>query len=277
MARALLLPLLIMICILARETIGCPSPKPKPKPKPKPRPPEDCEMKYEACDECEMKYEWSACNATCGWGSRSRPVMIHPAKYGGKSCKDKYNTERWKEIREFPPWHRYETYLVEDCNSGECKTPTGLAMQSLESRVCNNWNSGSDDDLKIKFKSTKSKSSCRTEILDRDTGFWESNWGRGYSETWGHNFLGSCAKEFRPSDDLEFRVEITTSKPTVLIKNLEICHLRVTFGTKDQKIRSSIWEWSRTDGPPGEGAWTISWDSGPVRTHWLKMKKMDLA
>jgi len=31
MARALLLPLLIMICILARETIGCPK-KPKPNP-----------------------------------------------------------------------------------------------------------------------------------------------------------------------------------------------------------------------------------------------------
>merc|ERR1712179_19973 len=148
MARALLLPLLIMICILARETIGCPSPKPKPKPKPKPRPPEDCEMKYEACDECEMKYEWSACNATCGWGSRTRPVMIHPAKYGGKSCKDKYNTERWKEIREFPPWHRYETYLVEDCNSGECGTPTEWTQWSTWS----SWSScsqspGGQEDL----------------------------------------------------------------------------------------------------------------------------------
>ena len=72
--------------------------------------------------------EWSACNATCGWGSRHKTIMIHPAKHGGKSCKDKYNTERWKEIRDDLDGYetkRYKTYLVEDCNSGECVTPMG--------------------------------------------------------------------------------------------------------------------------------------------------------
>ena len=152
----------------------------------------------------------------------------------------------------------------------------GLAMQSVESRVCNNWESGTKEDVKIRFKSTKSSSTCRTEVLDRAIGYMLTlphlsslltNWGRNTSETWGyeryeeegirdddHNYLGSCAKEFRPSDDLEFRVEIITDAPIDTIDDVEICHLRVRFGRKDQK-GSSIWEWSRTDGPPGEGAW----------------------
>ena len=151
----------------------------------------------------------------------------------------------------------------------------GLAMQSVESRVCNNWESGTKEDVKIRFKSTKSSSTCRTEVLDRAIGYMLTlphlsslltNWGRNTSETWGyeryeeegirdddHNYLGSCAKEFRPSDDLEFRVEMPASEH--LIDDVQICHLRVTFGSKDQK-GSSTWEWSGDWAyGKGEGAW----------------------
>ena len=55
-------------------------------------------------------------------------------------------------------------------------------------------------------------------------------------------------------DDLEFKVEVRPYARPWSTDQLEICHLRVRFGRKDQK-GSSIWEWSRTDGPPGEGAW----------------------
>ena len=146
----------------------------------------------------------------------------------------------------------------------------GLAMQSVESTVCDNWGSGTNEEVWIRFKTTKSNSSCATDVLDGSGNDWE----RDSTQTWGYerckhsdqNYLGCCAnagitwkerplceKEFRPSDDLEFRVEFLGHN-NMIINHVEICHLRVTFGSKDQN-GSSIWEWRRTDGPPGEGAW----------------------
>ena len=132
-------------------------------------------------------------------------------------------------------------------------------MQSVRSRVCNNLHSGSDEYVYLRFRSKKYGefynihgekvygkfyTKCLTEVLNGPG----NNWGRGQAETWGHhqrwggenhNYLGSCAKKFRPgSDNLEFRVEISGG----LGDDLEICQLRVTFG-KGQK-GSSTWVWS---------------------------------
>ena len=131
-------------------------------------------------------------------------------------------------------------------------------MQSVESTVCDNFESGTDHKVWIRFKSTKSNSSCRTDVLDGPG----NSWGRGNTDTWGyecredwdHNYLGSCAQELRRfPDDLEFRVELLDFQFHI-VDDVEICRLRVTFGSKDEK-RSNTWEWSRADGPPGEGAW----------------------
>ena len=168
-------------------------------------------------------------------------------------------------------------------------------MQSVESRVCNNLESGTDDKLKISFKSTKSNSSgwtsihpsthCSTAVLDESG---KNNWGKGETETWGyqrwgdenHNFLGSCAREFRPSDYLEFQVEITENRWLWGNDHVEICHLRVTFGNKDQ-TGSSTWEWSGDwDYGNGKGAWTrkvLVHGHWPTRTLGLQMKKMNPA
>ena len=146
-------------------------------------------------------------------------------------------------------------------------------MQSVVSTVCNNWESGTDDTVWIRFKTTKSMDGlnydpwlpmgsnfhCITERLEKESESNWANWRRGSTQTWGyerredfeHNYLGSCARDFRPTDHLEFRVVMRDHD---FLDDLEICGLRVTFGSKDQK-GSSIWEWKRTDGPPGEGAW----------------------
>ena len=132
-------------------------------------------------------------------------------------------------------------------------------MQSVESTVCNNVESGTDHPVWIRFKSTKSNSGCRTDVLDGSG----NNWFSGYTDIWGyerredsdHNYLGSCAQELRRvPDDLEFRVELLDHQFHI-VDDVEICHLRVTFGSKDQK-GSSTWEWSGDWAyGKGEGAW----------------------
>jgi len=79
MARALLLPLLIMICILARETIGCPG-------KPKPKPIHGSWLSWSA---------WSRCSQSCGsrgWKTRTR--RCSPPAHGGKPCQGPANERR---------------------------------------------------------------------------------------------------------------------------------------------------------------------------------------
>jgi len=203
----------------------------------------------------------------------------------------------------------YHAHLGDAC-SCRCNREgpgKGLAMQSVVSTVCDNWESGTDDTVWIRFKSTKSmdglkesfnynpwlsmgsNSHCITERLEKENENNWANWRRDSTQTWGyerredfeHNYLGSCAKDLRPTDHLEFRVVMPDKD---FLDDLEICHLKVTFGSKGLK-GSSTWEWKRTDGPPGEGAWTKSWlkkygifPAGPQMTHWLKMKKTaDLA
>ena len=181
---------------------------------------------------------------------------------------------------------------------------SGLAMNKAVTRVCKNKWSGSDDSVFLKFKSTKREKNetftCRTKILD--TGFigaWVDDWSSGSTQTWGHwvfpssinhgasdhNFLGECAKDFRPYDKLEFKVII--ARPNVIFDDVEICKLTVTFGKNYPKQEgSSQWVW----GGDWWGAWTYQPDmaidnwqigNGPKQkdtrqgeTNWLLLQKM---
>ena len=126
-----------------------------------------------------------------------------------------------------------------------------------------------DENVLLEFKSTKFKSggedetycTCRTEILHTGIiGYYNNDWSRGLTEAWGHqrwddsyngiqdhNFLGSCAKEFRPYDQLEFQVVLPSeNEHTLIFDDLEICYLTVTFGDPYwNQTESSMWKCPR--------------------------------
>ena len=61
---------------------------------------------------------------------------------------------------------------------------SGLAMNIVESRVCNNDYSGTDDNAYLEFKSRKREKNetftCRTKILDTGkVGAWVNDWSTG--------------------------------------------------------------------------------------------------
>merc|ERR1712179_75845 len=100
-------------------------------------------------------------------------------------------------------------HLGESCSSkpnqqGESK---GSAMKKISSTVCDNFESGTDEEVYINFK--LDNNFCSTKILDTGKiGDWEINdWARGKTQEWGHetwksywglgetqnhNFLGEC-------------------------------------------------------------------------------------
>ena len=174
---------------------------------------------------------------------------------------------------------------------------SGLAMNKAVTTVCDNLNSGSDDEVFLKFRSTKGENNetftCRTEFLDTVD---IDDWIRGSTQRWGyevnqgkpnHNFLGECAKDFRPYDKLEFKVII--HRPNVNIDDVEICHLTVTFGENyPEQKGSSRWVWPTVFGDTPRGAWTYygtdddDWQigNGPKQedtkkgeTNWLVLQK----
>ena len=155
---------------------------------------------------------------------------------------------------------------------------------------------------------------CDTELLDSGIiGHWhKNNWNRDSTQTWGfeqyyewyplenkdgytvwthdgaqeHNFLGSCAKDFRPHNQLIFKAVVPSRNGThreTYFESLEICNLIVTFGNNYPDQRgSSRWEWSGKRGVGGrqDGAWTSSeWTfipegGGEAETDWLLLKRV---
>ena len=134
---------------------------------------------------------------------------------------------------------------------------SGLAMHTVKSTVCDNFESGTDDEVFMIFRSTKLKPgekketrTCITESLDTGIiGHWTNDWSMDSVQTWGHqhwddqdhNFLGSCAKDFRLYDNLEVKVIIPEGRQIPLgafsacaelpIDDVEICSLVVIFGS----------------------------------------------
>ena len=183
-------------------------------------------------------------------------------------------------------------------------------MDIVESRVCNNDYSGTDDNVYLEFKSRKREKNetftCRTKILDTGkVGAWVNDCSTGSTQTWGyskvspefishnygkpeHNFLGECGKDFRPYDELEFKVIIPPQIIDLGTDDVEICKLSVTFGKHYPKQEgSSRWVWG---GDNKNGAWTFEPDmdidiwqigNGPKQkdtrqgeTNWLLLQKM---
>ena len=162
-------------------------------------------------------------------------------------------------------------------------------MNKVVNTVCDNWFSGTDDPVRLKFKSYKYTPSlaipytCETNILDTGIiGYRVNDWATGSTQTWGHerwddvsygiqdhNFLGPCAKDFRSYDQLMFQVVIppTCDEHVFEPDDVEICKLVVTFG----KNESEMWEWSQAEG-------TSSWTSGShwdgANTNWLLLKRV---
>ena len=135
---------------------------------------------------------------------------------------------------------------------------SGLAMHRVVSTVCDNFESGTNDEVFMVFRSTKHKPgekkethTCSTEILDTGIiGHWVNDWSMDSVQTWGHehwddqdhNFLGSCAKEFQLYDHLEVKVIIPEGRkipvpsqiPSCVelpVDDIEICSLVVIFGS----------------------------------------------
>ena len=160
-------------------------------------------------------------------------------------------------------------------------------MNKVVNTVCDNWESGTNDRVRLKFKSYKYTPSlaipytCETNILDTGIiGYRVNDWATGSTQTWGHkswndwilgfqehNFLGSCAKDFRPYDQLMFQVVNHN------VDQVEICKLVVTFGANNSNERE-VWEWSQEK---GVSSWTnhrIWLGAGLYRTDWLLLKKL---
>ena len=174
-------------------------------------------------------------------------------------------------------------------------------MRTVVSTVCNNWYSGTDQEVRLDFKSIKKTPGkedkvhrCRTEILNTD----ENDWATGGTQTWGyteastftmygqpvagedkqkHNFLGKCAKDFRvhnlctlnlchKQDQLMFKIEIVRPQMPP-IDDINICKLVVTFGVKGSKGYSQ-WVWG--DSNDSDGLWTEDGES-----YWVPMTRID--
>ena len=140
-------------------------------------------------------------------------------------------------------------------------------MKKIWSRVCDNWESGTDETVYITFQ--LDNRICLTKYLD--TGIIGDNtndWKQGSNQTWGHqrwtnwlseerehNFLGNCADQLRPHDQLKFQVALPFAPMSFEDSfcdgdDLQICFLEVTFGNTDQ-AGSSIWEWDGKE----KGVW----------------------
>ena len=179
-------------------------------------------------------------------------------------------------------------------------------MRTVVSTVCNNWYSGTDQEVRLNFKSIKKTPGkedkvhrCWTETLDTGvTGSYENDWATGGTQTWGyteastytmygqpvagedkrkHNFLGKCAKNFRvhnlctlnlchKQDQLMFKIEIVRPQPPP-IDDINICKLVVTFGVKGSKGYSQ-WVWG--DSNDSDGLWTEDGES-----KWVPMTRID--
>ena len=165
-------------------------------------------------------------------------------------------------------------------------------MNTVVSTVCDNFESGTDENVFLKFKSYKFSSSgknetytCHTTILDTEIfGSRLNDWSRGSTQTWGykrrangiqdHNFLGSCAKDFLPYDQLMFQAVIPSGPSETghysPYDTLEICNLVVTFGANyPSQRKSSRWEWSEEEGALTEGS---VWKG--AQTGWLLLKRV---
>ena len=130
-------------------------------------------------------------------------------------------------------------------------------------------------------------------------GYWKDDWSRDSTQTWGyeqfcdyrygtqdHNFLGSCAKDFRPHNKLMFKAVVPSGNESsleLLFDHLEICNLSVTFGNNyPNQTGSSRWEWSENWGDDGrqDGAWTksrgtfIPEGGEEAETDWLLLKRV---
>ena len=176
-------------------------------------------------------------------------------------------------------------------------------METVISKVCNNKWSGTDQHVRLLFKSIKKMPGkedevhhCRTDILDTGIiGFSVNDWATGLRQIWGHkhvpgkgnhNFLGECAKDFKPHDELMFKIEIV--RPGAIIDDVEICRLIVAFGDRQTIIsgvlgQAALWFWG--DKNKKQGAWTIGpsdkgWgardqDTEKGQSNWYQMRKCE--
>ena len=149
-------------------------------------------------------------------------------------------------------------------------------MKKISSTVCDNFESGTDEEVYINFK--LDKNFCSTKILDTGKiGDWEINdWARGKTQEWGHetwknywtgetqnhNFLGECAKKgFRPNDELKFQVVVPHIEECEILNyvddrdDVEICFLRVKFGETGHNQTGNIWEWDGRKKGSKKGVW----------------------
>ena len=133
-------------------------------------------------------------------------------------------------------------------------------MKRIDTRVCNNFESGTNAKVYIKFQFNRKY--CRTADLDTAHvgDVWTNDWGRGDTQVWGHqkldsgehNFLGGC-RDFQAKDQLKAaQVVIPIGSDAVSEwDDVEICNLKVTFGKKDQP-GYSVWEWRGNGKQNGE-------------------------
>ena len=167
-------------------------------------------------------------------------------------------------------------------------------MNTVVTTVCNNFESGTNHLVFLKFKTYKFTPSlkipytCETNNLDTGkVGISVNDWARGSTQTWGHkswngwilgfqehNFLGSCAKDFRPYDQLMFQVVTPLGFVVFYHEQVEICKLVVTFGANNSNERE-VWEWSQEK---GVSSWNNKYHiveyGREARTDWLRLERL---
>ena len=115
-------------------------------------------------------------------------------------------------------------------------------MNSIQARVCAERYSGTNDNVKMRFKNGFGYE-CQTHWLDKN---WGNNWARNSIEYLGSPMFSSCGETFRPIDTLQFRFEMSIPLTGIsfMLNNdeLQLCSVKVKFGSENTP-GSSVWLW----------------------------------
>merc|ERR1712216_988897 len=74
-------------------------------------------------------------------------------------------------------------------------------LRRIEAKIADNFESGTDCDVRLKLKNPGKTGSCRTKVLDEPH---INNWARAGTEV--YNFKGSCGAGWKSRENLQFKI-----------------------------------------------------------------------
>ena len=117
----------------------------------------------------------------------------------------------------------------------------GPQLREIEVKVFDKKWSGTDDNVKLRFKNGD-EGVCSTDWLDSSSNDFQKKSLQTWNNT-NYKFLSSCATLFRPTDGLHVMIELDNQAANLHSDDLQVCKIKAVFGTSDE-IGSSQWRWS---------------------------------